>query len=263
MCIKFFVFLVAFLFSLNSWSQKGIPESQNPLRLYNNFSKEYPDFISREEEAILEKKLVDFAEATSNQIVVVVIDDLSGYEPSQFAYELGDKWGIGHQKEENGIVILIKPSGGKGQRSFFIATGKGLEAVIPDLTCRQIEENELIPNLKNQNYFKALDQTTSVLMKLAKGEFNSKQYAKKHKKGSPIGALLIVAFIIFMVFFVSKGGGKGGGMTFGPAGILFASSLFGRGFGGSGFGGSGSGGGGGFGGFGGGGFGGGGSGGSW
>ena len=79
MCIKFFLFLVAFLFSLNSWSQKGIPESQNPLRLYNNFSKEYPDFISREEEAILEKKLVDFAEATSNQIVVVVIDDLSGY----------------------------------------------------------------------------------------------------------------------------------------------------------------------------------------
>ena len=173
-----FLFLFLF-FSLTLFSQNGIPDAPNPPRLVNNFSKEFPNFLSVEEQEMLENKLVSFAESTSNQIVIIIVDDLAGYEPAEYAYELGDKWGIGHEKEDNGIVILIKPTGGAGERKFFIATGKGLEGAIPDITCRQIEEEELIPYLKTGEYYKALDNTTDVLMKFAKGEYNSAKYAKK------------------------------------------------------------------------------------
>jgi uncharacterized protein len=253
-------FLIALILTLcfPIYSQNGIPDAPNPPRLVNNLSQEFPDFLSPEEERLLEEKLELFADSTSNQIVVVIIDDLAGYEPAEFAYEIGDKWGVGHQKEDNGIVILIKPTGGKGDRKFFIATGKGLEGAIPDFTCRQIEENELIPFLKTGEYFKALDNTTNVLMSLAKGEFNSKQYAKK-SKGSKGNILIVILLIVFVLvfFFRNKGNGGGRGMTMGPGGIFFMGSGM------SGFGGGSSSGGGGFGGFGGGGFGGGGSGGSW
>jgi uncharacterized protein len=254
-------FLIALILKLcfPIYSQNGIPDAPNPPRLVNNLSQEFPDFLSADEERLLEEKLERFADSTSNQIVVVIIDDLAGYEPAEFAYEIGDKWGVGHQKEDNGIVILIKPTGGKGDRKFFIATGKGLEGAIPDFTCRQIEENELIPFLKTGEYFKALDNTTNVLMSLAKGEFNSKQYAKK-SKGSKGNILIVILVIVFVLvfFFRNKGNGGGRGMTMGPGGIFFMGSGM------SGFGGGGSSsGGGGFGGFGGGGFGGGGSGGSW
>jgi uncharacterized protein len=253
-----FVFL--FLSTLVSYSQSGIPDPQSPPRLVNNFSKEFPNFITPAENAYLEEKLSQFNDSTSNQIVIVIIDDLAGYEPAEFAYRIGDKWGVGQKKEDNGIVILIKPTGGKGQRKFFIATGSGLEGAIPDYTCRQIEEQELIPYFKKGEYFKGLDNTTNVLMSLAKGEFNSKQYAKKknEKKGSAIIVLLIIALFVFIFF--RNGGGKGGrGMTMGPGSIFFMTGGFGGRSGGSGFGG----GSGGFGGFGGGGFSGGGSGGSW
>ena len=257
--LKHFFLTFFLLFSLTVFGQNGIPDAPAPPKLVNNLSKEFPDFLSSDEEQLLENKLESFAESTSNQIVIVIVDDLAGYEPAEFAYELGDKWGIGHEKEDNGIVILIKPTGGAGERKFFIATGKGLEGAIPDYTCRQIEEDELIPYLKSQEYYKALDNTTDVLMKFAKGEYNSAKYAKKHKRESKSSAIIVLLIIALLVFLFSKKGGRGGGMTMGPAGFFFMGSGFGSG---GGFGG-GSSGGGGFGGFGGGGFGGGGSGGSW
>lgn len=256
-----FLFLFLF-FSLTLFSQNRIPDAPNPPRLVNNFSKEFPNFLSLEEQEMLESKLVSFAESTSNQIVIIIVDDLAGYEPAEYTYELGDKWGIGHEKEDNGIVILIKPTGGAGERKFFIATGKGLEGAIPDITCRQIEEEELIPYLKTGEYYKALDNTTDVLMKFAKGEYNSAKYAKKKGKGAKSTAIIVLLIIALFVYLLSKKGGRGGrgGMTMGPAGFFFMGSGFGSG---GGFGGGSSSGGGGFGGFGGGGFGGGGSGGSW
>ena len=254
--LKYFFILLFTAFSLTIFGQNGIPEAPTPPRLVNNLSKEFPNFLSSEEEQKLEQKLMNFAETTSNQNVIVIIDDLAGYEPAEFAYELGDKWKVGHEKEDNGIVILIKPT---EDRKFFIATGKGLEGVIPDYTTNQVAEEELIPYLKSGEYYKALDNTTEVLMKLAKGEYNSNKYANKKKKDNGIVVFIVIAVIIFLIFLSGKGGrgrgGRGGGgMTFGPGGFFFT---------GGGFGGGSSSGGGGFGGFGGGSFGGGGSGGSW
>ncbi len=250
----FFLVFLSLLTSTLVFSQKDdIPESTN--KLVNNFSQEFPNFISEQEEEILEQKLVAFSKATSNQIVIVIVDDLNGYEPVEYATEIGEKWKVGQEKEDNGIVILIKPTGGKNERKYFIATGKGLEGAIPDAICRQIEDNELLPNLKKGDYYAALDQTTDVLMSLAKGEYNSKTYSKKHKSGSLLRTIIIIVIVIIFFIISSKRGGGGNGYTMGAGGIFFGSG----GFGGR----SSGGGGGGFGGFGGGGFGGGGSGGSW
>ncbi len=240
----------------------GIPERQTPPRLVNNFSKEFPNFLSEQENSQLEKKLEDFANQTSNQIVIVITDDIAGLEPFDYATRLGQKWGVGQSKADNGIIIIIKPTGGQGQRKYFIAPGYGLQGAIPDLTCRQIEENELVPNLKSGNYYDALDKTTDVLMSLAKGEYNSDAYGKKNsKRRIPLGVIIPLIFIIlFIILRSSKGGGGSGsgGLSMGTGFLLGSMMGGGRGFGGGG--GSSSGG---FGGFGGGGFGGGGSGGSW
>lgn len=251
----FFLVFLSIITIFSTFGQKDIiPESTN--KLVNNFSKEFPNFLSAEEQDLLEQKLENFATATSNQIVIVIVDDLEGYEPVEYATELGEKWKVGQEKEDNGIVILIKPTGGKGERKYFIAPGKGLEGVIPDAVCREIEDNELVPNLKNKEYYVALDQTTDVLMALAKGEYNSKTYTKKHNQGSLLKTIIIlIIIIVFIIFSVGRGGGRGNGFTMGSGGIFFG----GGGFGGRSSGGSGGG----FGGFGGGSFGGGGSGGSW
>ena len=240
----------------------SIPERPNPPRLVNNLSVQMPDFLSPQDADRLERKLEDFANQTSNQIVIVIVDDLKGLEPYDFAVRLHHNWGVGQAKQDNGIVIVVKPTGGKGQRKSVISVGYGLEGAIPDLTTKQILDNELNANFAKGNVFEGLDKTTDVLMSLAKGEYNSDQYGQKHSKGRfPKGLIIPIIFlIIFVLIRSSKGGGNSGGMSMGT-GFFLGSMMGGRGFGGGGFGGGGSSGG--FGGFGGGSAGGGGASGSW
>lgn len=260
---QFSLLILILLVSVTAFAQvTGIPERPSPPRLVNNLSKEMPDFLSPDEAERLERKLSDFANQTSNQIVIVIVDDLGGDEPWSYATELGQKWGVGQGKFDNGIVILVKPTGGEGQRNLHIAVGYGLEGAIPDLTTKQIRENEMYPYFKRGEYYTALDKATDVLMAMAKGEYSSDAYGKKNKKKFPVGVIIpLILFILFVIFKASKrGGGGGGGLTMGAAGFILGNAFGHRG-GGGGFGGGGSSGG--FGGFGGGGFGGGGSGGNW
>jgi len=256
-------FLIAIIFFFMGvglcFSQKGIPNAPNPARGYNNYSKEFPNFLSKKQAKELEQKLTKFEKETSNEIVLVVVDNLAGYEPWDYATKLGDKWGVGKAKEDNGIVILIKPKGKKGRGETFIATGKGLGGAIPDATCIEIVDNEMIPNFKEGKYNEGINKALVVITALAKGEYNHKDYSKKNKKEmsltNMIITLLFLALIVFAFFWSVKKNGLFA--TLAMIAIFSRGSSIGSGRGG------GSGGGFGGGGFGGGSFGGGGAGGSW
>lgn len=249
----FLVLLFSLIGSQSILAQDDIPNQPSPPKLYVNLSKQFPNFLSPEQANQLEKDLQNFEKETSNEIVVVIVDDLNGYEKADFAIKLGEKWKIGKEKEDNGIVFLIKPTKTNGKRTSFIATGRGLEGAIPDITCKRIVEKELNPNLKNNKNFEGISASLVVIKKLAKGEFNHKQYDKEGESPWWVNLLVIVGIILFVIVMRRRGGG--GGFTAGAAGFFY-----GGGFGGHGSGGSS---GGGFGGFGGGSFGGGGAGGDW
>src|SRR3954464_13177996 len=94
-----------------SFLSAQIPERPSPPKLYNNLSNEFPNFSSSSEAAALEEKLEVFANETSNQICVVIIDELGGYDASDFSFRLGNQWGVGKKDMSNGIVVLVKPTG--------------------------------------------------------------------------------------------------------------------------------------------------------
>jgi uncharacterized protein len=256
-CCYILSLLSVFAFSQSAFAQsEGLPEKPNPPRLVNNLSKEFPGFFSAEETALLETKLQELSNSSSNQIVVLVVDDLNDMEPWAYATELGQKWGVGQGKEDNGIVVLIKPTKSGIGRKTHIAVGYGLEGAIPDLTANRIAEEEINPSLKAGRNFEAVDKGITVLIALAKGEYNYKTYDKSSKKVP--GGLIFKLIVIILVLILFSRKNRGGGMSIGRGGVFMA-PMFG-GFGGGSGGGGDSGG---FGGFGGGGFGGGGSGGSW
>jgi len=244
--------LVLLWTSTMSWSQ--IPDAPNPPRFFNNFSQ--TSIISEEQGAELEAMLDQFEQETSNEITVVIIDDLGGDEAWHFAAELGKKWGVGKADKDNGVVLLVKPTEDNGGHQVFIAPGAGLEGAITDISCGEIVDNELIPNFKKGDYFTGIKNAITVLEKMAKGEINQMSYRRANRKNDLAGSIFaFLAIIIIVILLIRKGGRGGNGTTFGRGGFFVGG--FGGGFGG------GSSGGGGFGGFGGGSFGGGGSGGSW
>lgn len=251
--------ILSLIFVLSFWMLGAqVPERPVPFKLYNNLSKAFPDFLNAQEAAQLEDKLEQFSNETSNQICVVIVDDLNGTDAADFSFKIGNEWGVGKKGFNNGIVVLIKPTGNAGGRDLAIATGYGLEGAIPDLATKRIREEDMYPYLKSGDNYTALDKGTDVLMKLAKGEINVKDYTRQRHNGGgarPSTILIIVLIIVFIILRNLFGGG-GGGRTFSRGGSTI---FWGGGFGGGG----GSSSGGGWGGFGGGSFGGGGSSGKW
>jgi uncharacterized protein len=265
--INYLFFLFIFIVPFGSEAQ-NIPPQPQPPRLVNDFA----GLLSQREEQALELKLRYFNDSTSNQIAIVTVNSLDGYDAASYAFELGEKWGIGQADFNNGVVILVKPKKGNQDKGrAFIAVGYGLEPAIPDAIADRIVENEMIPQFRNDNFYGGLNNATTVLMKLAAGEITAEGYNKQTSRSPLVGFLpVIIILIVVLLMRSTRNRSDGVGRSSLPFWTaLWLGSSMGRSHSGSwnnfSGGGSGFGGGGGssFGGFGGGSFGGGGAGGSW
>jgi len=246
---------------------QDIPDRPDPPRLVNDFA----GILGSDDVSRLESILVAFNDSTSTQITVVIVKSLNGYDKNDFAQRLGQKWGVGQKGRNNGIVVLVKPKYPTEKGEASIQAGYGLEGVLPDITCKQIVDNEMIPHFRDNDYYGGIDAAVTTIMAITKGEYTADQYNKKHKP-SPYGMLVPIIILIIVIILIRMNRGKthsvGKNLPFwaslGLMGTMGRSGHSGTwGDFQSGGGSFGGGGGGGFGGFGGGSFGGGGAGGSW
>ncbi|WP_164891047.1 TPM domain-containing protein [Botryobacter ruber] len=255
--MKHFIFLFTFcLASLLAAAQDSdFPPRPSPPRLVNDMA----DMLSVSEEAALEQKLVNYYDTTSTQLAVVTLTSIGGYDINDYAARLGERWGIGEKEEDNGLLILVA----KNERKVAISTGYGMEHIVPDAIAKRITERTLSPNFRQGQYYKGLDEATSLIISMASGEYQAppeQQRRAQEDDGPPL--FLIILIVMLVVFILARrggGGGRGGGRrgarTLG--GPIFIPGGFGTFRTGGGV--FGGGGGGGFGGFGGGSFGGGGA----
>jgi uncharacterized protein len=258
---RFLIIVVFFVGAVTTWAQ-DIPQRPNPPKLVNDFA----NILLPEQASILEQRLDAFDDSTSNQIAIVTIPTLGDYDIETYANKLFRTWGIGSAKHDNGILILVAVNDHKMR----IEVGRGLEGAIPDVTAKNIIDNDLAPNFKENNYYRGFDEAISSLSKAAAGEYHERRNRNNSDGGG--GGLLTFIIILFVVLMIvgRRGGGPRGGLMSrrGYAGwwipFLFSGG-WGNGGRGGGFGGGGwgSGSGGGFGGFGGGSSGGGGASGGW
>lgn len=256
--MKNLLFLVLLSLPILGLSQ-DFPERTN--RLVND----YTNTLSKQDASRLEQQLLKYEQESSVQIAIVIIRSLGGYEISDYAFELGEKWGIGQQETSNGALVLVSMD----DRKMWIATGYGLEATLTDAMCKRIIENEMKPSFRKNDYAGGLAAASQAIIEVTRGEYQGTA-AKKKSKGAPIGVFgifaLIFAFVWVMKAVQVRRYARMNHMGFWAAWALLASSSRSHGGSWSGFSGGGGGfggGGGGFGGFGGGSFGGGGAGGSW
>jgi uncharacterized protein len=257
-------------FSITVFGQveNAVPSRPSPPKLVNDLTGK---FLLPEQITALENKLDRYDDSTSNQIAVVIVDNLGGYNPDDYGNALIRKWGVGTAKYNNGVVILVSTGGTTGNRKAAISVGYGLEGAIPDLTARTIVDHEMITNFKAGNYYRGVDDAVDAIILAAAGRYKAPEgYGSRKGKGFPISTVIFI-IILIVVFIGRNSGGKGGGGYMSRRGfspwLWGGLGGFGSGGGWSGGGGSGGwsggGGGGGFGGFGGGSSGGGGASGSW
>lgn len=182
-----------------------IPPAPDPPRLVNDFA----GLFSAGQQQELEARLVAFNDTTSNVVCVVCVPDLGGYSAQEFAYEIGDRWGVKDKKYNNGIVILVKPKNAS-DGEVAIQVGYDLEGAIPDACAKRIIENEMIPHFRENDYYGGVVAAVDVLCPLAAGEISEKELYGSGDAGGVIGFILIIAVLIFAITLVKMGNGKGG-----------------------------------------------------
>lgn len=180
---------------------QDIPDPMSPPRMVNDFS----GLLNTADLQKLENKLETFYNETSTQIYIVIIDDLKGYDISDFAFRLGEKWGVGTKGKDNGIVILLNPSSDRMQGDAFVATGYGLEGAVPDAVANRLVDLEMVPFFKEQKYYEGLDAATNTIIKLTRGEFTADKYLASKESSSPLFEILLPIIILIIISGIFSG----------------------------------------------------------
>lgn len=167
---------------------REFPPAPNPPRLVNDFT----GTLSQSELQSLESKLTAYNDSTSTQIAIVVLSTTYDFPISQYAFQLGEKWGIGQKGKNNGALILVA----KDDREVFIATGYGLEGALPDALAKRIVELQIVPAFKQGQFYRGLNEATDTMMKLASGEYT----ADNLKPRFPYE--LVIIFSVFALIFL-------------------------------------------------------------
>jgi uncharacterized protein len=195
---KFIILLASATLMFLSLMAQDIPDPMYPPRMVNDYS----GLLNQADLQKLESKLQTFYYETSTQIYIVIVDDLKGYAISDFAQQLGEKWGVGTKGKDNGIVILLNPSPDRTHGEAWVATGYGLEGAVPDAVANRLVDLEMVPYFKEQKFYEAFDAATNTIISLTRGEYTAEKYLASKEETSPIMEILVPLIIMIIVFSV-------------------------------------------------------------
>lgn len=152
--------------------------------------------------AQLNTLLSNYEATTSNQLVVVVLKSLNGYEIQDYGYQLGRHWKIGQKGVNNGILLIVAPN----ERSVTIQVGYGMEGVLTDVICKEIIEHAIIPQFRQNNLEGGILAGVNDIISLTKATNPEEVQAnlKKYKKAASAKWDGRFFFLFFFLFFIAQ-----------------------------------------------------------
>ncbi len=109
--------------------------------------------LSWESVATMDALLARLEDSTGIETVVIAVDSLENGDCYETAIRIGQKYGVGKSSLNNGLVILLSTN----ERCVQFSTGSGLEGYLPDVICKRIQRDYMIP------YFSKGDWTGGML----------------------------------------------------------------------------------------------------
>lgn len=199
--------LIIMLFSLTSIAV-DYPEPPKPFR----YVVDYTHTLTSQEWQTLENALIDYGKKTSSQIEVVIIPTTGGEDIAMYSTHLYNKWGIGREKLNNGVLLLVA----KNDRKVFISTGYGLESVLPDAISASIIRHDILPYFRQEQYAQGIAKGLSSIISATQGEYAPATQADTEEESSFEGFELFLVFA-FLIFFLFSASNRRGGIYISPS----------------------------------------------
>jgi uncharacterized protein len=150
----------------------------------------------------LTSKLNRFESETTNQLVILTINEL-GYETiEEYANGTFNQNRLGQEDKDNGILILFS----KNDREVRIEVGYGLEPYITDAVASRIIRNTMIPKFKEEDYFGGLDLATDQIIEFLLDPEALEEFKRKIEEDSAMPLWAKIVIILFLSVFVFAGG---------------------------------------------------------
>jgi uncharacterized protein len=148
--------LYIFVFFLLSGCSSSVNNEAVNFPSYSGYINDYSGKLDTESKNSLEELSAKIEVDTGSEIAVAIVNSIGGLSQEEYASGLFEEWGIGKEKEDNGILILIGIEGEAGKRPLKIEVGYGLEGVITDLEAGNIADNIIIPELQKGDFYTGL-----------------------------------------------------------------------------------------------------------
>lgn len=154
--------------------------------------------------AALNAQLDTLSKHTQNQVVVVTVNDMGGMDPKEFATELGNKWGIGGARLNNGLVMVVKPKNENGNGQIGFATGYGMEGSFPDVFCKRLQVDYMIPHFKEGDYAGGIKAAIDEIVPVVLDDYKQAQALKSgketgHRAVSNWWIFIVIGVLLFLL----------------------------------------------------------------
>ncbi len=203
--MKKILFLALICVSLSVHAQMYTVEPVPNTRLINNSYVSDPNGLLRANTIMqIDTVLATLEQKTSAQVAVVMLPSIGDSNIFDFAQALFVKWGIGNADKDNGLLILYV----QDQRTIRFHTGYGLEGVLPDATCKRIQQEYMVPHFRNGDTDKGmLEGIKAVSAILTSPEATEEILARgRDDYGSGyLGLMFFYGLAIIVFYFIARG----------------------------------------------------------
>lgn len=132
------------------------------------YVNDYANILSNETESYIIKVNESLFSQTGSQVVVVTVRNLGENSIEEYATELFRTYGIGDKNKDNGLLILLALE----ERKIRVEVGYGLEGILPDAKTGRIQDEYIIPYLKNNNWDEGIKNGFNAFINIISKEYN-------------------------------------------------------------------------------------------
>lgn len=159
------------------------------------------DLLSASDEQALTADLEALESRSTDQVVVVTLPSLQGYEIEDFGYRLGRHWGIGQEGKDNGVILIVAPK----ERKVRIEVGRGLEPLLTDALSKIIIENAILPRFRGGDFPGGIKAGVRDIIAVLTGD--AEELKSRARSGANQDALdrwiAIIILAVWLIIFVA------------------------------------------------------------
>lgn len=204
------VFLGVLSSAIVARGQGGYPAAAD------DYLNDFAGVLNKPDSEAIRKMFKDLEYKTGVEVVAVTINSINDYNTGDstlesFATKLFNTWGIGHKKENNGVLILVAVK----DRKCRIELGRGYGNRY-DSAMKQVIDENMTPYFKTGEYSRGIFEGSRAVIEKITRKVSWFSFYKWHLL---IGVVIIVC--IFAGFSCMRSGKKGWGWAFfAAAGVL-------------------------------------------